>query len=151
MGWFSNRTGTSVDDGAHKSNNWLDQWQSGKLRTCLVLSARFLVVNWRSRPSLGLRIPRCVSLDSAGFIVSGTPVERRPSLQGGMGMSPKHDIKLYQQQNFTGVDLGGGCRGCAPPLPEMTWGFLIQPVFCQKKNYVVYWCWSRARDECTPS
>ena len=25
--------GTSVDDGAHKSNNWLDQWQSGKLGT----------------------------------------------------------------------------------------------------------------------
>ena len=54
----------------------------------------------------------------------------------------------------TGADLGGGCRGCAP-LPEMTCGFLIQLVFCkkkkQKKNYVVYWCWSRARDECTPS
>ena len=37
------------------------------------------------------------------------------------------------------VDLGGGCRGCAPPpLPEMTCGFLIQLVFCKKKNYVVY-------------
>ena len=31
IGWFSNRTGTSVDDGMHKLNNWLDQWQSGKL------------------------------------------------------------------------------------------------------------------------
>ena len=52
----------------------------------------------------------------------------------------------------SGADLGGGCRGCAPPhLPEMTCGFLIQLVFCQKKSYVVYWCWSRARDECTPS
>ena len=30
---FGNRTGTSVDDGARKSNNWLDQWQSGKLGT----------------------------------------------------------------------------------------------------------------------
>ena len=52
----------------------------------------------------------------------------------------------------SGADLGGGCRGCAPPLPtyEMTCGFLIQLAFC-KKNYVVYWCWSRARDECTPS
>ena len=37
-----------------------------------------------------------------------------------------------------GADLGGGCRGCAPPPPEMTCGFLIQLVFC-KKNYVVYW------------
>ena len=52
---------------------------------------------------------------------------------------------------FPGADLGGGCRGCAPPLPEMTCGFLIQLVFCKKKNYVFYWCWSRARDECTPS
>ena len=33
IGSFSNRTGTSVDDGASKSNNWLDQWQSGKLST----------------------------------------------------------------------------------------------------------------------
>ena len=34
-----------------------------------------------------------------------------------------------------GADLGGGCRGCAPPLPppEMTCGFLIQLVFCKKK------------------
>ena len=41
-----------------------------------------------------------------------------------------------------GADLGGGCRGCTPPLPppEMTCGFLIQLVFCQKKSYVVYWC-----------
>ena len=35
---------------------------------------------------------------------------------------------------FTGVDLGGGCRGCAPPLPEMTCSFLIQLVFCKKKK-----------------
>ena len=33
LGWFSNRTGTLVNDGAHKSNNWLDQLQSGKLGT----------------------------------------------------------------------------------------------------------------------
>ena len=32
----------------------------------------------------------------------------------------------------------------------MTCGFLIQLVFCKKKNCVVYWCWSGARDECTP-
>ena len=34
----------------------------------------------------------------------------------------------------TGADLGGGCRGFAPPLPEMTCGFLIQLVFCKKKK-----------------
>ena len=33
LGWFSNRTGTSVDDGERKLNNWLDQWQSDKLGT----------------------------------------------------------------------------------------------------------------------
>ena len=30
IGLLSNRTGTSVDDGARKSNNWLDQWLSDK-------------------------------------------------------------------------------------------------------------------------
>ena len=30
LGWLSNRTGTSLGDGARKSNNWLDQMQSGK-------------------------------------------------------------------------------------------------------------------------
>ena len=34
----------------------------------------------------------------------------------------------------TGADLGGGSRGFAPPLPEMTCGFLIQLVFCKKKT-----------------
>ena len=54
------------------------------------------------------------------------------------------------KQAPSGADLGGGCEGCAPPPPpEMTCGFLIQLVFC-KKNYVAYWCWSRAKDECTP-
>ena len=33
LGWFSNRTGMSVDYGARKSNNWLDKWHSGKLGT----------------------------------------------------------------------------------------------------------------------
>ena len=45
----------------------------------------------------------------------------------------------------------GRVQGVRPPSPEMTCGFLIQLVFCKKKNYVVYWCWSRARDECNPS
>ena len=33
----------------------------------------------------------------------------------------------------------GGCRGCAPPPPpEMTFGFLIQLVFCEKKKTVMF-------------
>ena len=35
---------------------------------------------------------------------------------------------------LSGADLGGGCRGCAPPSPEMTCGFLTQLVFCKKKK-----------------
>ena len=38
---------------------------------------------------------------------------------------------------YSGADLGGGG---AHPSPEITCGFLIQLVFCKKKNYVVYWC-----------
>ena len=44
-----------------------------------------------------------------------------------------------------------------PPPSEMTCGFLIQLVSCKQikiikiKKHVVYWCWSRARDECNPS
>ena len=34
----------------------------------------------------------------------------------------------------SGADLGGACRGCAPPPPEMTCGFLIQLVLCKKKT-----------------
>ena len=34
--------------------------------------------------------------------------------------------------SVAGADLGGGCRGCAPPTPRMTCGFLIQLVFCKK-------------------
>ena len=56
LGWFSNRTGTSVHNGVRKTNNWLDQWQRMAERqirhrkSCLVLSTRFPVANWRSGP-----------------------------------------------------------------------------------------------------
>ena len=34
-----------------------------------------------------------------------------------------------------GAELGEECRGCSPPRPnEMTCGFQIQLVFCQKKK-----------------
>ena len=46
------------------------------------------------------------------------------------------------------MDLGGGCRGCAPPPPifDITCSFLIQLVFC-KKNFVVYWCRGKTLDK----
>ena len=39
-----------------------------------------------------------------------------------------------REEPVQGADLGGGCRGCAPPASEMTCGFVIQLVFCQKKK-----------------
>ena len=39
-----------------------------------------------------------------------------------------------------GADLGGGWGVGGCEMTEMTCGFLIQLVFCKKKNYVVYWC-----------
>ena len=50
-----------------------------------------------------------------------------------------HLLKKWDQgeeRQSAGADLGGGCRGCAPPSPppEMTYGFLIQLVFCKKKT-----------------
>ena len=40
-----------------------------------------------------------------------------------------------------GVDLGGGCRGCAPPSPRDDLQFSNTNGILQKnKNYVVYWC-----------
>ena len=55
-------------------------------------------------------------------------------------MKKRNLALIFYSEDKTGADLGGGCRGCAPLPPEMTRGFLIQLVFCQKKNYVVYWC-----------
>ena len=41
----------------------------------------------------------------------------------------------HHRPDGSGADLGGA----HPRPPEMTCGFLIQLVFCKKKNYVVYW------------
>ena len=49
------------------------------------------------------------------------------------------------------ADLGGGCRGCTPPPPWYDLRFSNTTGILPKKKYVVYWCWSRARDKCTPS
>ena len=45
LGWFSNRTGASVDNGEHKSNNTVANWQR---KSRFVLSTRFPVINWHS-------------------------------------------------------------------------------------------------------
>ena len=40
---------------------------------------------------------------------------------------------FFKEPHQSGADLGGGCRGCAPPPP---WRFLIQLVFCQKMWFI---------------
>ena len=68
--------------------------------------------------------------------------KRRKGQNNFCGRAMSHPIRQ-------GRILGEGARGVHPRLPpEMTCGFLIQLVFCKKKNYAGYWCW---RDECTPS
>ena len=54
---------------------------------------------------------------------------------------PNLNSNLALTLGYPGADLGGGCRGCAPhpPPPEMTCGFLIQLVFCKKKNKKTMW------------
>ena len=50
----------------------------------------------------------------------------------------KEKTECFNIGTFTVADLGGGCRGCAPPPPEMTCGFLIQLVFCKKKKKTMW-------------
>ena len=57
----------------------------------------------------------------------------------GRSLSTKTPLPSYLRFLITpkpvsGADLGGGCRGCAPPPPEMTCSFAIQLVFCKKKK-----------------
>ena len=62
----------------------------------------------------------------------------------------KQSIFITITRYNTGADLGGGCRGCAPP-PWDDLQFSNTTGILQKKNYVAYWCRSRAREGCTPS
>ena len=64
---------------------------------------------------------------------------------------PRPDWSLLGVKSNSRGGSRGRVQGVRTPPPEMTCGFLIQLVFYQKKNYMVYWCWSRARNECTPS
>ena len=59
-------------------------------------------------------------------------------------------LRSWELPSPTGMDLGGGGRGCPPPPPpisDMTFSFLIQLVFCKKKNCVVYWCRGKRWDK----
>ena len=61
--------------------------------------------------------------------------------------------KLQEKNRGVGGNRGGS-RGRVQGVRTPTWDdlqFSNTTGILQKKNYVVYWCWSRARDECTPS
>ena len=68
----------------------------------------------------------------------GFDVTRQDDVLNSAQFYNKMEIELGSskyQRLFSGADLGGGSRGCAPPLPpEMTCGFLIQLVFYGKKT-----------------
>ena len=59
-----------------------------------------------------------------------------PSLVWANLNPPAVSFKGWKRSFKAGAELGGGRRGCAPPLPppEITCGFLIQLVFCKKKT-----------------
>ena len=46
-------------------------------------------------------------------------------------------VRKVLQSATVGADLGGGCRGCAPPPPEMTCGFLISTVQSASQLYKI--------------
>ena len=47
---------------------------------------------------------------------------------------------------YAGADLGGGCKGVRTPLPWDDLRFSnTTGILQKKKNYVVYWCWSKRR------
>ena len=60
---------------------------------------------------------------------------------------------LISLKTWQGRILGEGAGGAHPPSPP--WDDLrfsnTTGILQKKKNSVVYWCWSGARDECTPS
>ena len=71
------------------------------------------------------------------------------SPQSPSNLQPSTSPALISACSMQGQIYGEGAVGAHPP--PLTCSFLIQLVLCKKQNYVVYWCWSRARDKCTPS
>ena len=66
---------------------------------------------------------------------------------------PQNVIYIHFKQN-SGYRGGsrGRVQGVRTPPPWYDLQFFNTTGILQKNiNYVVYWCWSRARDECTPS
>ena len=118
VGWFSNRTGMSFDDGARKSNNWLDQaWpmaerEIGNRKSSLVLFARFPVVKWRSR-----------SVAKSAFIINPKPTTKATAVTGaGISFLGNSFLKKFSLHNrrftseafYTCFALRAKCRVLLP-------------------------------------
>ena len=72
IGSFSNRMGTLVDNGARLRAQIKElAWPMAERKSCLVLSARFPVVNWRSSPvaKSAQKLPEVVAYERLGCIV----------------------------------------------------------------------------------
>ena len=74
--------------------------------------------------------------------------ERDPNVK------PQTFVETFDQANSNSIPRGGS-RGRVPPRwpappPRDDPRFSNTTCILTKKNYVVYWCWSRARDECNP-
>ena len=71
-------------------------------------------------------------------------------------LSTTHSKKLaYLLRKNATEWFSGGSRGrvqgvLTPPWYDLRFSNTTGILQKKKKNYVVYWCWSRARDECTP-
>ena len=59
-------------------------------------------------------------------------------------------LRSWELSSPTGMDLGGGCRGCPSPPPLHFWHDLQlsnTTGILQKKNCVVYWCRGKRWDK----
>ena len=65
--------------------------------------------------------------------VTTDPMSIKNHLLAKQNRSSRQSRRVATSYLYAGADLGGGCRGCAPP-PDMTCGFLIQLVFLKKKT-----------------
>ena len=82
------------------------------------------------------------------FLSRWPPTKHRKILQN-LTCKIDHHVYCYSFK----IMIQGGSRGsvrevCTPPHPpEMTCSFLIELVFSEKNNFVVYWCWNKTWGE----
>ena len=114
-----------------------------------------------SLSTVGLSVAKAVSsqlgfLTQLCFIFKDICVSHLPSPTSLCAINKFQGLELteplFQQPPRVTLSYGrGGSRGRLQGVRTPTWDdlqFSNTTGILQKKNYVVYWCWSRARDEC---